>query len=83
MVDDPIFFLLQHFENKQILNGYWIRCLKIIVFKNLAPEKGVERVFIFDFIVNLANDMWNLEFKGFLHILMNQIFFFKKYFCFT
>ena len=56
-----------------------MRCLKIIVFKYLAQEKGMGRVYIFDFIVNVANDMWNLGFKGLLHILMNPIFvnFFK------
>ena len=44
-----------------------MRCLQISVFKYLAPEKGVERVFILDFHVNVANDMWNLGFKGLLH----------------
>ena len=36
------FFLLQYIlsANKHILNGYWIRCLKIIVSKYLAPEEG-------------------------------------------
>ena len=32
-------------------------------------------VFIFDFHVNVASDMWNLSFKGLLHILMNPILF--------
>ena len=48
-------------------------CLKIIVFKKLALEKGVERVFILNCHVNVASDMWNLGFKGLLHILMNPI----------
>ena len=69
--------------NKQILKGYWIRCLKNIVFKYLAPQKGVGRVFIFDFIVNVASDMWNLGFKGLLHTSTNHIFFYFLYFFFT
>ena len=36
------------------------------------------RVFIFYFIVNVANDMWNLGFKRLLHIVMNPIFLKKK-----
>ena len=43
---------------------------------DLAPDEGVGRVFILDFHVNVASDMWNLGFKGLLHILMNPIFFF-------
>ena len=31
-------------------------------------------VFIFEFIVKVENAMWNLGFKGLLHILMNPIF---------
>ena len=34
------------------------------------------RACIFDFIVNVANDMWNLGFKGLLHILTKPIFFY-------
>ena len=30
---------------------------------------GVGRVFILDFHVNVASNMWNLGFKGLLHIL--------------
>ena len=33
----------------------------------------MERVFILDCHVNVASDMWNLGFKGLLHILMNPI----------
>ena len=33
----------------------------------------MERVFILDFHVNVASDMWNLGFKGLLHIIMNPI----------
>ena len=51
-------------------------CLKIIVFKYLALEKGVGRVFILDFLLSVANDMWNLRFQGLLHILTNPIFFY-------
>ena len=69
--------------NKQILNGYWISCLKIIVSKYLAPEEGVEMVFIYDFHVNVASNMWNLGFKGLLHILMNPILFYLFYFRLT
>ena len=35
----------------------------------------MERVFRIDFHVNVARDMWNLGFKGLLHILMNPILF--------
>ena len=35
----------------------------------------MERVFILDCHVNVASDMWNLGFKGLLHILMNPILF--------
>ena len=53
-----------------------MRCLKIIVFKYLAPEKGVGRVFILDFHASVANDMWNLGFKGLLPILIYPILFY-------
>ena len=36
----------------------------------------MKRVFRFDFYVNVESDMWNLGFKGLLHIIMNPIFFF-------
>ena len=36
----------------------------------------MERVFILDCHVNVASDMWNLGFKGLLHIIMNPILFF-------
>ena len=36
----------------------------------------MERVLRLDFHVNVASDMWNLGFKGLLHILMNHILFF-------
>ena len=36
----------------------------------------MERVFRLDFHVNIASDMWNLGFKGLLHILMNPILLF-------
>ena len=36
----------------------------------------MERVFKLDFHVNVASDMWNLGFKGLLHILMNPILLF-------
>ena len=41
----------------------------------------MERVFRLDFHVNVASDMWNLGFKGLLHILMNPIllFFFSSH----
>ena len=40
----------------------------MIVFKYLARRRGVGRVFILDFHVNVANDMWNFGFKGLYHI---------------
>ena len=40
----------------------------------------MERVFRLDFHVNVASDMWNLGFKGLLHILMNPILFYYFYF---
>ena len=58
-------------------------CLKNIVFKYLALEEGVERIFILDFYVNVASNMWNLGFKGLSHILMNPIFFYFFHFCLT
>ena len=36
----------------------------------------MERVFILDFHVNVASNMWNLGFRGLLHILMNTILFY-------
>ena len=41
----------------------------------------MERVFILDFHINVANDMWNLGFKGLLHVLTNPIllFFFSSH----
>ena len=36
----------------------------------------MERVFILDCHVNVASDMWNLGFKGLLHILMSPILLF-------
>ena len=52
------------------------------LFSNILPlRRGVERVFILVFYVNVASNMWNLEFKGLLHILMNPIFFY--FFCLT
>ena len=33
----------------------------------------MERVFILDFHVHVASDMWNLGFKGLLHILLSTI----------
>ena len=47
----------------------------MIVFKYLALEKGVGRDFILDFHVNVANDMWNLGFKGLLQISTSPIYF--------
>ena len=35
----------------------------------------MKRVLRLDFHVNAASDMWNLGFKGLLHILMNPILF--------
>ena len=32
----------------------------------------MERVFIYDFHVNVANDMWNLGFKGSIYILIKK-----------
>ena len=52
------FFLSQYFDCKQA-DIEWIlnKVSKMIVFKYLAPEKGVGRVFILDFHVNVANGM--------------------------
>ena len=33
-------------------------------------------VFILDVHVNVADDMWNMGFKGLLHILINPILFY-------
>ena len=66
------FFLSQYFVCKQAD----IVCILNKVSKNYRlqisrpGERGVGRVFILDFQVNVANDMWNLGFKGLLHILM-------------
>ena len=70
------FFLSQYFECKQT-DIEWIlnKVSKIIVSEYLAPEEGVERVFILDFYLNVASNMSNLGFKGLLHILINPIFF--------
>ena len=70
------FFLSQYFECKQAYIE-WIlnKVSKKLISKYLAPEEGVERVFILDFYVNVASNMWNLGFKGLLHIWMNSIFF--------
>ena len=77
------FYLSQYFECKQAdIEWILIRCLNIIVFEYLAPEKGVGRVFILDFHVNVANDMRNLAFKGSLHILMNPILYYCVLFSF-
>ena len=43
----------------------------------------MERVFILDFHVNVASDMWSLRFKWLLHILMNPILFYFFYFRLT
>ena len=43
----------------------------------------MRRVFILDFHVNVANDMWNLGFKGLLYIIMNPILFYFFNFYFT
>ena len=78
MVDDPIFFLPQYFECKKAVIEWILNkvSIYIILSSNILPRRrGLGRVFIFDFIVNVANDMWNLGFKGLLHILMNPIFF--------
>ena len=85
MVDDPIFFLSQYFECKQA-DIEWILNKVSKNYCLLIPcpgEGGVGRVFIFDSIVNVANNMWNLGFKGLLHILKNPIFISKKCFCFA
>ena len=77
------FFLSQYFECTQadiewILNKMSTNfCLQIP-----RPGEGLERVFIFDFYVNVASNMWNLGFKELLHILMNPIFFFFFFFFF-
>ena len=53
-------------------------------FSNISPlRRGVERVFILDCHVNVASDMWNLGFKGLLHILMSPILFVYYYFRLT
>ena len=78
------FFFSHYFECKQADIEWTLnKVSKIIVFKYFAPEKGVERVFILDFHVNVANDMWNLGFKGLLHILMYSILFYIFHFHFT
>ena len=43
----------------------------------------MERVFRLDFYVNVAKDMWNLGFKGLLHILLNPILFYFFHFRLT
>ena len=43
----------------------------------------MERDFILDFHGNVASDMWNLGFKGLLHILINPILFYIFYFRLT
>ena len=43
----------------------------------------MERVFRLDYHVNVASDIWNLGFKGLLHILINPILFYFFYFCLT
>ena len=70
------FLLSLYFECKQA-EIEWIvnKVFKMIVSKYLAPEDGVERVFILGFYVNVASNMWNLRFKVLLHILMSPIFF--------
>ena len=53
-----------------------------LLFSNILPlRRGVERVFILVCHVNAASDMWNLGFKGLLHILMNPIIIYI-FFCF-
>ena len=57
--------------------------LKLSFSNNSPLRRGVERVFRLDFHVNVASDMWNLGFKGLLHILMNPILLFLFYFRLT
>ena len=81
------FFLSQYFECKQDD----IECIINKVSKNdrlqiSRPGEGGGgggRVFILDFDVNVANDMWNLWFKWLLHILLNPILFYFFHFHFT
>ena len=70
------FFLSQYFECKQA-DIEWIlnKVSKNYRLQIPLPEEGVERVYILDFYVNVASNMYNLGFKGLLHILMNPIFF--------
>ena len=69
MSDDSIFFLSQYFKCKQAD----IEWLLHKVSSNYCLQ--ISHI-IFDFHVNVANDMWILGFKGSLHILINPIFFF-------
>ena len=64
MFAGPIFFLSQYFECKQA-DIEWIlnKVSKIIVYKYLASEKGMGRIFIFNFDVNVAKicGIWDLK----------------------
>ena len=79
------FFLSQYFKCKQAYIE-WI--LNKVSTKLSSPNtsrrrRGVERVFVLDLYVNVASDMWNLGFKGLLHILVNPIFLYFFHFSFT
>ena len=69
--------------NKQLLNRYFKKCTQIQISRPVEGRRGVGRVFILDFQVNVANDMWNLGVKGLLHILLNPILLFFFSFNFT
>ena len=78
------FFLSQYFECKQADIEWILNKLLKLLFSNISPLRtGLERVFRLDFHVNVESDMWNLGFKGLLHILMNPILFYFIYFRLT
>ena len=73
------FFLPQYFECKQA-DIEWILDKGSESYRLQIPRPGVggggvEEVFILGFYLKVASNMWNLGFKGLLHILMNPIFF--------
>ena len=80
------FFLSQYFECKQA-DIEWIlnKVSKNYRLQISCPGEGGGGGggFILDFYVNVADDMWNLGFKGLLHILMNPILFYCFHFYFT